>query len=105
MKWWRSAGFSILGYDAWRSFRLELSISRGWSITGNAATEGGASVVSVLGSLRNLTYPPGEAWSGKVVITGEVEPPEFGAPSLELRYQPCDDSRCLPAVERLVRLR
>jgi hypothetical protein len=30
--------------------------------------------------------------------------PKTGAPSLELSYQVCDETRCLPAITRLVRL-
>ena len=92
------------GYDEWRRFRIEIAIQRGWHLAGHSAGLAGVKVSAVLGTLRNVKYPPGETWSGKLVIEGEVAPPEVGAPSLELRYQPCDDSRCLPSVERLVRL-
>jgi hypothetical protein len=40
-----------------------------------------------------------------VALEGEIEPPAGGAPSLELTYQACDETRCLPPVTRLVRLR
>jgi hypothetical protein len=44
-------------------------------------------------------------YRGRVQIQGEVEPLAGGAPSIELSYQVCDETRCLPPVTRLVRLR
>jgi hypothetical protein len=44
-------------------------------------------------------------YRGRVVIEGEIEHRGGGAPAVEVRYQACDDSRCLPPVTRIVRLR
>ena len=60
--------------------------------------------------VRNVRYPAGErlpsrfsqeaiaVYSGRVEITGEVE----GSGGVTLTYQPCDDSRCLPPVTRVI---
>ena len=68
-------------------------------------------VTAVLGSLRNVRYPSAEpgaegppGYRGRVRIEGEIERRAGGAQSVELAYQACDESRCLPAVTRLVRL-
>jgi hypothetical protein len=39
-----------------------------------------------------------------VKVEGEIEHPGGGAPAVELTYQACDATRCLPSVTRLVRL-
>jgi len=44
-------------------------------------------------------------YAGRVVIEGEIERRGGGAVSVELSYQACDEARCLPPVERIVRLR
>ncbi len=103
--------------EEWKPFRLELDVRRGWHANANPAGEGlvATSVTGVLGSLRNLRYPAGEAWEGgggpvpvyrgHVVIEGEIERRGGGAPAVELTYQACDDARCLPPVGRIVRLK
>jgi hypothetical protein len=103
--------------EDWKPFRLELEVRRGWHTNANPAGDGLAStrVAGVLGGLRNLRYPPGEAWDGgagpvpvyrgRVVIEGEIERRGGGAPAVELTYQACDDARCLPPVSRIVRLK
>ena len=72
-------------------------------------------MTGVVGGLRNVRYPKGESWdggggavpvySGRVTIEGEIERKGGGAAGIELGYQACDDTRCLPAVTRIVRLR
>jgi hypothetical protein len=68
----------------------------------------------VLGRLRGLRYPEGapfgapadgvRVYADRVRLEGEIEHKGGGAPSVELTYQACDDSRCLPPITRIVRL-
>jgi uncharacterized protein YyaL (SSP411 family) len=103
--------------EEWKPFTVELAVRSGWHVNANPAGDGlvATRVRGVLGALRNLRYPPGEAWDagagpvpvyrGRVVLEGEVEHRGGGAPGLEVEYQACDDRRCLPPVSRIVRLR
>ncbi len=103
--------------DDWKPFRVELAVKKGWHTNANPAGEGlvPTSVAGVLGPVRNVRYPAGEAWDGgggtvrvyqgRVTIEGEIERRGGGAPAVEVGYQACDASRCLPAVTRIVRLR
>ncbi len=101
--------------DDWRRFRMTLEVAPGWHIQANPASEeflvptevvaeGGAEV-------RGLSYPEGEAmpagfaggrplavYAGRVEVTGEVR----GEGRLVVRFQPCDDTRCLPPIEHPV---
>ncbi len=103
--------------EEWKPFTVELKVAKGWHLYANPA--GHPSVVAtsmapVLGRLRGLRYPAGEAsgpagdrvhvYRGSVRLEGEIEHKGGGAPSLELTYQACDESRCLPVIARLVRL-
>jgi hypothetical protein len=103
--------------DGWRPFVLELHVRKGWHLNANPATRPGlvpTSVAPVLGSLRALRYPEGEplgspaapvaVYRGVVRVEGQVDHRGAGAPTVELTYQACDESRCLPPVTRLVRL-
>jgi hypothetical protein len=101
---------------AWRPFVLELAIKPGWHVGANPAGEPSlvaTGVEAVLGALRDVRYPEGEAvaqgekarvYRRRVRIEGEVQPPGTGAPAVQLTYQACDETRCLPPVTRLVRL-
>ena len=103
--------------DAWKPFRIELDVKKGWHV--NAAPAGAGlvpvRVSGVIGGVRDVRYPTGAAWnggggavpvySGRVVIEGEIERRGGGAVSVELSYQACDEARCLPPVARIVRLR
>jgi uncharacterized protein len=102
--------------DGFRPFTVELHIQAGWHVNANPSSAPAlvpTKVAAVLGRLRNVAYPGGQpfpaggepllVYRGRVQITGEIEAPGAGAPSLELTYQACDDRRCLPAVARLVR--
>jgi hypothetical protein len=92
-------------------------VRKGWHTNANPAAEGlvPTSVKGVLGRVRNLRYPPGEpstgggdavsVYQGTVAIEGEIEHRSGGAPAVEIGYQACDASRCLPVVARIVRLR
>jgi hypothetical protein len=99
------------GADGFRPFTLALAIAPGWHLNANPASEPFLVATDLAGrglELRGLRYPPGEplqmafeekllaAYAGRVDLTGELK----GSGSLVLTYQPCDDTRCLPPVER-----
>jgi uncharacterized protein YyaL (SSP411 family) len=103
--------------EDWRPFTVELKVAKGWHVYANAAGHSSViptSMAPVLGRVRALRYPEGEpsgspadrvlVYRGRVRLEGEVEREGGGAPSLELTYQACDESRCLPPITRLVRL-
>jgi len=104
------------GGESWRSFTVELKIRRGWHVNANpvGADLVPTSIGPVLGKLRGVRYPEGEpfgsapnripAYRGQVSLEGEIDHPGGGAPAVELTYQACEDTRCLPPVTRLVRL-
>ena len=101
--------------EGWQPFRLVVEVAPGWHIQANPASEefllptevaaeGGAEV-------RNLRYPQGEeipagfaggrplaVYTGRVEVTGEVS----GHGRLAVRFQLCDDARCLPPAEQAV---
>jgi uncharacterized protein YyaL (SSP411 family) len=103
--------------EDWKPFRVELGLRPGWHVNANpaAAGQGATRVSGVTGGLRDLRYPAGQTWDGgagpvpvyvgRVTITGEIERRGGGAPAVEIAYQACDDSRCLPPVTRIVRLK
>jgi hypothetical protein len=111
------AGRLGAGAAPWRSFVLELKVREGWHLNANPASLPSlvaTSIEPVLGGLRGVRYPDGEAagsggeevrvYRRVVRIEGEVEQPGGGAPAVQLTYQACDEARCLPPVSRLVRL-
>jgi hypothetical protein len=103
--------------DEWKPFRVEIAVRKGWHLNAHPAGAGlvATAIGGVVGRLRNVRYPAGEAWDGgagpvpvyrgRVAIEGEIERTGGGAAGVEVTYQACDDARCLPAVTRLVRLR
>jgi hypothetical protein len=103
--------------EEWKPFQVEIEVKRGWHLNASPAGAGlePTAVKGVLGRVRNVRYPEGEAWDGgagkvpvyrgRVRIQGEIEHRGGGAPAVELTYQACDDARCLPAATRIVRLR
>jgi len=101
------------GAEGWRPFTVDLVIKDGWHIGGHGQPSPDllpTTLHPVLGKVRALRYPePGvggsapPAYRGRLRISGEIEAPNAGAPSLELTYQACDEGRCLPPVTRLVR--
>jgi hypothetical protein len=103
--------------DDWKPFRVEIEVRKGWHVNAHPAGPGlvATAVAGVVGGLRNVRYPPGDAWDGgagpvpvyrgRVTIEGEIERRGGGAAGIEVTYQACDDARCLPPVTRIVRLR
>ncbi len=93
------------GEDDWRPFTLTLEIAPGWHIQANPASEEYLVPTEVVAEggveVRGLRYPAGESvYSGRVQIVGEMR----GGGRLTLRFQPCDDTRCLPPVEHPVEI-
>jgi hypothetical protein len=97
----------------WQPFRLTLAIAEGWHLNANQTSDPYLipTLVAARGAqLRDVMYPPGEplalagaeqplsSYEGEVAISGfaAAEAPDA---RLVLTYQPCDDARCLPAVE------
>ena len=101
--------------EVWKPFTVELVVRRGFHVNANATEDPAlvpTAVAGVVGSVRNVRYPPAEresggvpAYRGRVRIEGEIEHRGGGAAALEVTFQPCDENRCLPPVSRLVRLR
>jgi hypothetical protein len=102
----------VAASDGWRPFALTLGVRAGWHINANPASNEFLIPTSLAGEdaeLRAVAYPPGErlklafaeeeiaVFTGEVVLEGELR--RSGASSqLLLRYQACDDTRCLPPV-------
>jgi uncharacterized protein YyaL (SSP411 family) len=100
--------------DGWKRFRMVLEIAPGWHIQANPASEEylvSTEVVAEGGvEIRGLSYPEGEPMPGfaggrplavyadRVEVTGELR----GGGRLVVRFQPCDDTRCLPPIEHPV---
>ena len=103
--------------DDWKPFKVELTVRKGWHVNANPPGPGlvPTGVTGVVGRVRNVRYPGGETWDGgggsvpvyrgRVTIEGEIERQGGGAAGVEVGYQACDDTRCLPPVTRIVRLR
>jgi hypothetical protein len=104
------------GPEGFREFTLDLRVRPGFHLQPHEPDAPGlvaTSVQAVLGQVRDVRFPAGEAvrlggearrvYRGHVQVTGAIEAPPAGAPSLEVTYQACDEARCLPAVTRLVR--
>jgi hypothetical protein len=103
--------------DGWRPFRLVLDVAPGWHVTGAGGPAGmvPVAVEEVDCELRDVAFPEPErlaaggvaeplpVHAGRVVASGRLRPLlRAGAPRVRLRYQACDDTRCLPPVERVV---
>ncbi len=99
--------------EAGRELRVKLAIAPGWHLHANPATEGFvATRLEAEGAeLAAVSYPRGYyyrptsggdtllIYEGTVEITARLQSAAEGAAVL-LTYQPCDASRCLPAVTR-----
>jgi len=93
----------------WRAFELRVTIREGWHVNANPASFPYLIPTEIQGSVRNLRYPEGEdfrfafsdeslsVYSGTVSIAGEIDRKES---ALLLRYQACDDRRCLAPVSK-----
>ena len=102
----------------WRPFRLVLDVAPGWHLNANPASEDFLVPTEVRGAgleLRGLRYPEGErvelsygrdgglaVYRGTVEIAGELRGTGGEGGGLRLTYQPCDEARCLPPVERVL---
>jgi uncharacterized protein YyaL (SSP411 family) len=103
--------------EEWKPFRIEVAVRKGWHLNGNPAGPGlvPTAVTGLVGRVRALRYPAPETWDGgaepvpvyrgRVAIEGEIERRGGGAAGIEVSYQACDETRCLPPVSRVVRLR
>jgi len=101
--------------EVWKPFTLDLEIRGGFHVNGHVPDDPSlvpTTVKGVLGDVREVKYPHAEpadegptGYRGRVRIEGEIERRGGGASSVELVYQACDDSRCLPPVARIVRLK
>ncbi len=99
-----------------RAFTLDVEVQEGWHINANPASNEFLIATAVEGrdaELSQVVYPKGESvrfsfadeevvvYQGKVEIQGKLRATDEGA-TLVLTYQPCDDSRCLRPVERVL---
>jgi hypothetical protein len=94
---------------AWRAFELRVTIREGWHVNANPASFPYLIPTEIQGKVRALRYPEGEdfhfafaaeslsVYSGTIFIAGEID--RKGSP-LRLRYQACDDRRCLAPVDK-----
>jgi uncharacterized protein YyaL (SSP411 family) len=106
--------------EGWRPFHLEIQVAPGWHLNAHPASEGFLRPTEILGSgveLRGVVYPEGALWQpefaqgqirvyrDRVVVEGELRRGEGASGELVVAFQPCDESRCLPPVERRLKLR
>jgi hypothetical protein len=98
--------------DGWRTFHVHLVIGPGWHVGASEAPPPliPTTVEGVGCELRDVAWPPpsrsldglGDAavpvWEGEVEIRGAVRTAGGAAPALRVVAQPCDATRCLPAV-------
>jgi uncharacterized protein YyaL (SSP411 family) len=104
--------------EVWKPFTIDLEVRPGFHVNPNPVEDAAlvaTTITGVRGSVRNVVYPgtqggertePGvPAYRGRVRIEGEIEHRGAGAAMVELVYQACDETRCLPPITRLVRLR
>ena len=95
----------------WRPFELGVTIDRGWHINANPPSLPYLIPTEVRGDVRSLRYPAGDdltfefsdqplsVYSGTISIRGEID---RNASTLRLRYQACDDRRCLSPVDKTI---
>jgi uncharacterized protein YyaL (SSP411 family) len=95
--------------QAWRSFQLRVTIREGWHVNANPASFPYLIPTEIQGDVRSVRYPGGEdltfafsddslsVYSGTFSIAGEIDRNES---ALRLRYQACDERRCLAPVEK-----
>jgi uncharacterized protein YyaL (SSP411 family) len=110
-------GGAPVGDDGWKAFRLVVEVAPGWHLTGAGGSAGMVPVAleEVDCELRGVELPPPQPFTaggladplpvhvGSFAVTGELRPLlRAGRPRVRLRFQACDDRRCLPPVERVV---
>ncbi len=91
----------------WQKIRVEVAIVDGWYLYAPGGTGSVLGIPLELkvegGELRAINYPAGREHDGVLVYESVVEiHAEFraiSAPRLVLKVQPCDATRCLPAIE------
>jgi len=104
------------GGGGWRPVRLTLRCASGWHV--NPPEPADETLIPTTleaegGELRALAWPAPETvelggrplavYQGEIVVEGELLPSGDSDPTLLLRYQPCDETRCLPPATRRVR--
>ncbi len=98
----------------WERFHVRLRIEPDWHVQGNPAADEAMAPTALEGDgaeLRAVEYPAAQqvadgaaGWQGDVEITGEFRRLVPRA-KLRLRYQACNERRCLPPVEIELALR
>ncbi len=102
------------GDEDWRSFSLKLTIQPGWHLYAPGGAEVAENATRVFGegvTLRSVEYPAGRAlestgnrqapqvYEDSVEVTGELRIESSATAALRVRFQACDDSRCLAPAE------
>ncbi len=101
------------GDEGWRPFEVVLDVETGWHLYSSAESTFQGVEIAADGELRGVELQPAErgsleldgesieTWSGRVCITGELA---SSGTALAVRFQPCDDSRCLAPVTAEIEL-
>ena len=105
------------GEGGWRPLRLTLRCAPGWHVNPpepDDETLIPTTVEAEGAELHTLAWPAPETlelggrplavYRGEFVVQAELRPSGDSDPTLLLRYQPCDETRCLPPFTRRVRL-
>ena len=91
-----------------RTLHVRLSIADGYHVNGqNVASGLIATAVSVTGDaadgVAHIDYPTGPTYDGTVTVEVHFDADQVaGGTRVAVRYQPCDDRSCLPAVTRTI---
>jgi hypothetical protein len=99
---------SPAGADGWRRFTLTLNVRDGWHLAAETEGQDALKIEGIGVELECMEVPvaaPLVAGEGPVGVVGSVVArgrmkDQLGATrrAIRLRYQPCSDDRCLPAV-------
>ncbi len=95
-----------------RPFVLTVVVAQGWHLDGSLRVEGvdlELDPAAMVYPQPEVTGEPGsplyqQAFRGRVIIAGRARSTQSGGakPQLKLRYQACDDHRCLPPTEKTI---
>ena len=95
-----------------RPFALTLLVADGWHLDADLGVEGvdlELDAASMVYPQPEVTGEPGsplyqQAFRGKVIIAGRARSAQSAGvePQLKIRYQACDDRRCLPPAEKSI---